>query len=83
MEILITHTYSRDLVYVISKTDKSDYVDVMGRIYPEMYDDDENPLSENVREMDECIQKWNPIKFITLFNNLMTDKNKDFIATIK
>jgi len=82
MKILVQSLFERSISYIITKEDKSDYCSIQGDIIPTMYDDDENPLTEEVKEMDECIKNWKPERFVEIFNNLMRTKNKNFYSEV-
>ena len=78
-KIIIKSTDWRGSTYVITPDDGlGDYVDIQGNLIPKLYDNDENPINEDVAEMDKCIttEGWNPERFAELWKKLY--KGDDF-----
>lgn len=71
MKISILNIHGESGGYFLSELDRTDY-DRIKCLNEELYDyKTGEPLNEEVKEMDKCIEKgWNPERFIELFNKL-------------
>lgn len=60
------------VLYVLSHKDDDDYLMAQANILSKFYDPETGePINNKVQEMDDCIEKrWNPEKFIRLYNEL-------------
>ena len=82
MKVLIKN--GSEVLYVLSHKNDDDYLMMQCNLMESFYDSETgDPINEKVQQLDDCIEtKWNPKKFVKLYNELNNNYSDSTYAEI-